>query len=147
MKTQAPNTKYVAWKSPEELYETSLHWISELKFIKDEQQFLTKLVEEHTLHLISKENYRKSKVIIQELAYKQKMITPLLKKIINHHNELLILVDDLDELVKEKEYKQHHRVLLQEVNVYFNHYKELKRTIFNLIKTIMKENKQKRLLS
>ncbi|PKV48275.1 hypothetical protein ATE84_0271 [Aquimarina sp. MAR_2010_214] len=147
MKAKQPNIKYVEWRSPEELHEISLSWVSELKFIKDEQHFLDELIENHTLQLISKKTFEKSKQIIQELSLCRKNIDPLLKKIINHHNELTILLDGIDQPIKEKQYKEDHWGLTIEVSTYFNNYKEIKRKIFDLIKAIIKQGKQKRLLN
>ncbi|WP_024768129.1 hypothetical protein [Aquimarina macrocephali] len=146
MKAKQPRVKYVEWHSPEELHEISLNWVSELKFIKDEQHFLDELIENHTLQLISKKTFEKSKNILQELSLSRKGIDPLLKKIINHHNELTILLDGVDQPIKEKQYKEDHWALTIEVSTYLNRYKEIKRKVFDLIKAIIKESKQKRLL-
>ncbi|EZH74731.1 hypothetical protein ATO12_08300 [Aquimarina atlantica] len=147
MKAKQPNIKYVEWRSPEELHEISLNWVSELKFIKDEQHFLDELIENHTIQLISKKIFEESKNILQELSLSRKGLDPLLKKIINHHNELTILLDGIDQPVEEKQYKEDHWELTMAVSKYLNSYKETKRKVFDLIKTIMKEGKQKRLLS
>lgn len=146
MKTKQPNPKYVEWRSPEELHETSLYWISELKFIKDEQHFLEELIENHTLQLISKTTFDISKPIVQALSKSKKNIEPLLKKIINHHNELTILLDGIDQPIEEKKYKEEHRKLMVAVNDFLKEYREVKRNTFDLIKTIIKQSKQKRLL-
>ncbi len=147
MKTQKPNVKYIEWRSPEELHEASLNWLSELKFIKDEQHFLDELIENYTLQLISKKIFDRSKKVVNDLANKRKNIDPLLKRIINHCNTLTILVDGEDQPAEEKQYKEDHRLLLIEVSDYLNNYKDIKRKIFELIKTIMKQSKQKRLLN
>lgn len=146
MKSKKPNVSYIEWKSPDELHEASLHWISELKFIKDEQHFLNELIENYTLQLISKKTFEKSKETIQEVLKKRKEIDPLLKKIIQHINGLTILIDGIDQPAEEKTYKENHRELVIEVNEYLNDYKEIKRDIFELIKEIIKQSKQKRLL-
>ncbi len=147
MKSKEPNVKYVEWHSPEELHEAALNWVSELKFIKDEQHFLDELIQNYTLQLISGKTFEKSKIVVNELSQKRKMIDPLLKKIINHHNDLTILLDGIDQPKEEKQYKEDHRVLIVEVVRYLNDYKEIKRKIFELIKNIMKQGKQKRLLN
>ncbi len=147
MKSKKPNIKYIEWKSAEELHEASLCWISELKFIKDEQRFLNDLVKNYTIQLISEKAFEKSSKIINELNLKRKNINPLLKNIIKHHNGLTILVDGIDQPEEEKKYKENHKELLVEVSAYFNNYKQTKRRIFDLIKTIIKTNKQKRLLN
>lgn len=146
MKTKQPNPKYIEWRSPEELHETSLYWISELKFIKDEQHFLEELIENHTLQLLSKVIFNKSKLVVKALSISKKNIEPLLKKIINHHNELTILLDGIDQPIEEKKYKEEHRKLMVAVNDFLKEYREVKRNTFDLIKTIIKQSKQKRLL-
>lgn len=147
MKTKHPSVKYIAWRSPEELHETSLHWISELKFIKDELCFLEELIENNTLQLISEKAFAKSKEIVNELSRKRKGFDPLFKKIINHHNKLVLLLDSIDQPIKEKQYKEDHQELMIKVCRYFDNYKETKKKIFDHIKTIMRQSKQKRLLS
>jgi uncharacterized membrane protein YgaE (UPF0421/DUF939 family) len=115
--------------------------VSELKFIKDE------LIENHTLQLISKKIFEKSRNILHELSHSRKSLDPLLKKIINHHNQLTILLDGIDQPIKEKQYKENHWGLTIEMSKYFDTYKEVKRKIFDLIKAIIKQGKQKRLLN
>ncbi len=147
MKLKTPNIKYVEWRSPEELHEASLNWISALKFVKYEQHFLDELIENYTLQLISGKTFDKSKKVIHELSQKRKTIDPLLKKIINHHNELTIILDGIDQPTEEKKYKEVYRKLLAELNEYSNTYKEVKKKIFELVKSIIKKDKQKRLLN
>lgn len=147
MKTRQPNIKYVEWKSAEELHEMALDWISELKFVKDEQHFLDELLEEHTFQILSGKTFEESSEIIRKISKRREELEPLLKKIIQHHNELTILMDGIDQPKEEQEYKEHHRELVIEVNTYFNSYKKTKLEIFDLIKSIMKMSKQKRLLN
>lgn len=146
MKSKTINSKYIEWRSPEEMHEFALTWISELKFIKDEQHFLDELLESFSLQMLSDKNFPKSKTVFNALSDKRKVIEPMLKKIINHHNQLTILMDGTDQLDEEKTYKEENRLLYLEVSEYLNDYKAVKRQVFDLIKSIMKHNKQKRLL-
>jgi len=146
MKSRTPNIKYIAWRSAEELNEATINWISELKFIKDEQHFLVELIENYTLQLIAGKTFEKSSKVMNELNQKRKQINPLLKRIIKHYNDLDVLVDLIDQPEDEKKYKDDHRQLLVEVSLYFDSYKTTKKRIFNLIKTVMKQSKQKKLL-
>lgn len=147
MKTIVPNIKYIETKSADELHVESLNWISELKFIKDEQHFLDELLKSHTLDLIEDTYFDKSNTIIANLSKHRKTGEELLKKMINHENELLILVDGIDQITEEKKYRFLHSKYLLEVTNYFNDYKDTKKEIFDVIKKIMKEEKQKRLLN
>ena len=147
MKTILPDIKYIESKSPVELHVESLNWISELKFIKDEQHFLDELLKSYTFQLIEKQDFSKNKDIISHLSKLRKDGEELLKKIINHENELLILVDGIDQIKEEKHYRFLHSTHIMEVTNYFNEYKDAKRDIFEVVKRIMKHEKQKRLLN
>ena len=142
-----PDIKYIESKSPGEPHVESLNWISELKFIKDEQHFLDELLKSYTIQLIEKQDFAKNKEIISELSKLEKDGEKLLKKIINHENELLILVDGIDQIKEEKHYRFLHSTYLLEVTNYYNNYKDAKKKIFDVIKKIMKQEKQKRLLN
>lgn len=147
MKTILPNIKYIESKSADELHVESLNWISELRFIKDEQRFLDDLLKTYTLQLLENEQFPESKKIIGRLSKIEKDGEKLLKKIINHENELLILVDGIDQLKEEKHYRFLHSTHLLQVTNYFNDYKDIKKDIFEVVKSIMKQEKQKRLLN
>lgn len=146
MKSIVPNQKYVAWKSADELHEISLAWIAELKFIKDEQRFLKELIKSHTMDLISNKGYKQNEEIVKNLYKLTKEISFLLQKIANHVNDVTILIDGIDQLNEEKEYKKAHCFLLKEVNDYFERYKNYKKNVFEHIKRIIKQKKVKRLL-
>ena len=147
MKTIMPNIKYIESKSPDELHVESLNWISELKFIKDEQRFLEDLIKSYTIQLLEKQDFSKNREIINHLTKLRKSGESLLKKLINHENELLILVDGIDQIKEEKHYRFLHSTYLLEVTNYFNDYKDIKKEIFSTIKQLMKCEKQKRLLN
>jgi len=147
MKTIMPDIKYIESKSPVELHVESLNWISELKFIKDEQRFLNELLKSYTIQLIEKQNFSKNKNIISHLSKLEKNGEELLKKIINHENELLILVDGIDQIKEEKQYRFLHSTYIMQVTNYFNEYKDVKREIFDVVKKIIKHEKQKKLLN
>jgi len=147
MKTIMPNIKYLETKSPDELHVDSLNWISELKFIKDEQYFLEDLLKSYTLQLLENQAFSENKEIINDLTKLRKNGDKLLKKLINHENELLILVDGIDQIKEEKHYRFLHSTYLLEVTNYYNEYKSTKKEIFGVIKKILKQEKQKRLLN
>jgi len=147
MKTIMPNIKYIESKSADELHVESLNWISELKFIKDEQRFLEDLLKSYTIQLLENQDFTKNREIINQLTKIRKSGEKLLRKLINHENELLILVDGIDQLKEEKHYRFLHRTYLLEVTNYFNDYKDIKKEIFGTIKKILKHEKQKRLLN
>lgn len=147
MKTKKPAYKFVEWSSPEELHEASIDWISELEFIKDEQKFLDSLIKNHTLKLISKELFQRSQKVVTELSNEEKQVNNLLKRVKLHVNKLEILVDGIDQKEEEDRYKEDHYVLKIKVLRYLDDFKKTKRSIFELISSIMKQVKRKQLSS
>ncbi len=137
---------YIEWRSTEDLHLDALNCISEVRFIKDEQQFLEDLIMNHTLELIDGNFYERSKEVIGSLSVLRKGLRPLLKRLMVHSNNLQALLDE-EEVPNEMEgYKEDHYELMSEVVAYYAKFKKVKRKIFRLIKQIIKEGKLKRLL-
>jgi gas vesicle protein len=138
--------KYIEWRSPEGLHEDSVTCISELRFVKDEIQFLTDLIKSHTLEILSENLFEESKEIATELSKQKKRIKPLIKKLISHSNVLETLIDDIDIPDEEDEYKAAHYQLMFEAAACLSNFKKLKRRVFGLIKLVLKEKKKRKLL-
>lgn len=147
MKAKPKKTKYVEWLSAEVMHKASKKWLSELNFIQDEQLFFDELVESYTLQLIDSKHFETSKEIVTELSRLQKKNDHLIEALKVHENELEIMVDGIDQPNEEAMYKQKHRDFIVFVSEYFNDYRILKTKLFDLIKTIIKTEKQKRLLN
>ena len=146
MGTSDQNYKYVEWKSAEEMHFSSLQWISELNFIKDEHQFFEDMLREYTLPIIESHLLSKVKDLIDRLTkYKQQAET-LLNKLTEHRNGLQIMVDGINQLEVENRYKNEHRKLLTDVNKFSLEYNNLKKEIFKTVSQALKQQKQKRLL-
>jgi hypothetical protein len=147
MEISGQNYKYIEWKSAEEMHFSSIQWISELNFIKDEHQFFEDMLKEYTLPIIESHLLTRVKDLIDRLTkYKQKADT-LLNKITEHRNGLQIMVDGINQLEEENRYKKEHRKLLIDVNQFSLEYNALKKEIFETISWALKQQKQKRLLS
>ena len=145
METQK-NRKYVEWLNADIMHEASRNWLSELRFIKDEQQFLSNLIKSYTLQLIDASHFAESKKIVETLEALQKKNIKYIETVKAHENELLIMVDGIDQLQEEEAYRNKHRTLLVNINYYFKEYRKLKKQVFRTIEDIMKHEKQKRLL-
>ena len=146
MKFNPSSITYIEWRDPEGLHEDSITCISELKFVKDELKFLSDLVTAHTLELISEENYEQSKKLVTAISGLKKKLKVLLKSMQRHTNNLETLVDDIDIPDEEDEYKAVHYKLMFESVSFLSKFKKLKRRVFRLIKTILKEKKKRKLL-
>lgn len=139
--------KYVEWIGSEEMHETSILWLSRLKFARDEQRFLNNLVKSYTLQLTDSQFFAESKTIIDALLGMEKEIVPLMKQVQLHENQLEIMVDDVDQLKMEKAYTETHRNLISDMEQYMAEYRKVKKSLFKLVSMVMKKAKQKRLLN
>lgn len=147
METKGQDYKYIEWKSSEEMHFSSLQWISELNFIKNEHLFFEDMLKEYTLPIIESHLFNKVKDLIDRLIRSKNKADSLLKRIIEHRNGLQIMVDGIDQIADEKKYKEDHRSLLKEVNKFSNGYNAVKKEIFETVSQALKQQKQKRLLS
>lgn len=146
MKTTRTNINYVEWLSAEVMHNASRDWLSELNFIKDEQMFFDDLIKSYTLQLIDSKHFGESNKIVNQLSTLQKKTKLIIKAVRNHENKLQIMVDGIDQLEEEENYKEEHRRLIGRVSKFREEYRTHKKELFALIKKIMKEGKQKRLL-
>lgn len=147
LSTMGTTPRYIEWISPEEMHSATLAWLSELKFIKDEQRFLNSLVKSHTEQLIDHKIYDRSKQLVGNILDAEKELVGLLKKVQVHENQLEIMVDDVDQPRMEKAYKETHLELMQVMQRYLEDYRKLKTELFKLLSRVFKQEKQKRLLN
>ena len=147
MKTRKVKAKkYEAWLSTETMHSGSRKWLSELRFAKDEQLFFDDLVKSYTLQLIDSKHFMESKEIVEQLSAQQKETDALINTVVNHEKGLQIMVDGINQLQEENAYKDKHAKLIIKVSQFLENYRALKSQLFTLIKSIIKEGKQKRLL-
>ena len=147
MKTKKQIYRYLEWKSPEEMHHSSLEWISELKFIKDEKLFLNDLIRSYTLQITSLGLFEESRKLITAISNSELDLDLLLKKVRIHENQLSIMLDDVDQPKMEKAYTETHRDLIFTTDNYLMEYRKLKGSLFQMISKVMKKEKQKRLLN
>jgi len=146
MKTIDNQLKYVEWLSADIMHDASRKWLSELEFIRDEHLFFDDLIKSYTLQLINSKHFAESKEIVDKLSESHKETDIQIKTIKTHERGLKIMVDTIDQLKDEANYKEEHRKLIINVNEFLKKYRTFKAQLFNLIKNIIKEQKQKRLL-
>ncbi len=142
----ATTPRYIEWISPEEMHSATLSWLSELEFIKVEQQFLNGLVKSYTEQLIDHKIYDRSKKIVGEILDAEKELVGLLKKVQVHENQLEIMIDDVDQPRMEKAYRETHLDLMRVMQRYLEDYRKLKAQLFTLLTKVIRQEKQKRLL-
>ena len=146
MKTKSNSPKYVAWLSTETMHSSSKKWLSELEFAKDEQLFFDDLVKSYTLQLVDSKHFNESKSVVSQLGKLQKKTNLLIEIVKKHEIGLEIMVDGIDQIELENAYKDEHGKLIIRIADFLESYKTLKAKLFVLIKSVLKGNKQKRLL-
>ncbi|WAC02321.1 hypothetical protein N7U66_00745 [Lacinutrix neustonica] len=146
MITTKTENKYFEWLSAEEMHKDSKKWLSELRFVKDEHLFFQDLITSYTLQIIDFEDFSDTKEIIDALNRSQKKNNELIEDVLTHEKDLEIMVDGIDDVKKEKQYKKLHRQLLTSVSEYLYDYKKVKTQLFDILKDVMKKVKQQRLL-
>lgn len=146
MKPTQKETKLEEWLGADEMHDATKVWQSELEFVKDEYSFFDDLIKSYTLQLIDSKYFSEIQKIIDELVEIKKRTNKLLSDIKNHENRLDILVDGIDQPQEEYQYKKNHRDLRLLISDFEKTHKAFKIKLFKLIKTVIKEGKQKRLL-
>jgi hypothetical protein len=146
MKNTQTNLRFVKWLSSEEMHEASKQWLSELNFVKDEHLFFEDLVTQFTSQLIAFGNFSSNKEIIDAINRSQKQNNTLIEAVKIHKNELKIMVDGIDQIEEEKAYTKGHSDLIIAITEFLKEYKSLKTQLFDIIKSIKKENKNRHLL-
>ncbi|MCB0462170.1 MAG: hypothetical protein R2816_07340 [Flavobacteriaceae bacterium] len=147
MKATYSNAKYVEWLNAETMHKNAIEWLSDLKFMKDEQLFFNDLIKSYTFQLIDSKHYNESKVLIDKLSELETKTNLLIESVKTHKNDLKIMADGIDQPKEEAGYKKEHRGLILEINDFVKQYRALKTAFFSLIKTIKKEDKQKHLIA
>ena len=122
-----------------------LQWINELEFIKDERIFLEHLLGSHFLALSTPKLYEPTKELIKELKKSENRRDELLVTIKIHKKRIAILIEDMDLLEKLEIKNEHSKIKVEFVN-YIRDFKKVKKNIFDMIKEIMKKDKQKFLI-
>jgi hypothetical protein len=146
MEAKEKTHRYIEWISPEDMHTETVQWLSELKFVRDEQYFLNSLVKHYTLQLTEAGRFEKSKALVSAILDAEKEVKTLMKKIQAHENQLEIMVDDIDQPTMERAYKETHKELMTVMQRYLEGYRGLKKRLFSLISTVIKKEKQHRLL-
>lgn len=138
--------KLVEWFSAERMHEMSKNWLSDLYFIKDEQQFLEDLITNYTQKIIDANDLERAQTATTALYRTKRGNEKLIQDLVKHEQELEVIVNGIDELEEENKYKKAHREFTSVVSAFYYDYKAVKFEIFNLIKDLMKQDKMSHLL-
>ena len=143
MNTKSGMHNYQEWFSPEEMHEQSKKWLSELKFIEDEQQFLNTIIQSFAIKPLNKNEFLQINSFKTGLTENQRKLKQLSTQVQKHINQLVIMMDGVNQLEMEKAYNKTHKSLLQTIDKYLLEYRTLKEKGFIKLTSILKEGKEK----
>lgn len=147
MYTNQYKFKYLEWHSPEEIHDTTMKWQSTLDFIEVEWLFLKELLSDNTLLLLSDDHFEEVQKLVARLQSCKEEIPEIHQMLEEHRNALEVLVDGINELQKEKAFKDRHLLLEFKLNDFNDTYREIKTSIFDAMKRSLKKRKQKSIIS
>ena len=146
MKTTQEIYKYFDSHTMEKMHLESKNLLLELYFIRDEQHFFEELIETYSFQLIVNEKFSENRKRIENWNLVQKKNDKLIENLIEHENKLEVLLNKSYQTINEIKYMLWHKNILKDVEVHLTNYREIKRLIFDVVKEIMKKQKQKHLL-
>ena len=146
MKTTHEHYKYFDRHTAEKMHLESKHFLLELYFIRDEHHFFEELIETYSFQLIVTEKFAQNRKLIENWNIAQKKNDELIENLIEHENKLEVLLNKSYQTVTEIKYMLWHKNILKDTEEHLTNYKKIKRLIFDMIKGIMKKQKQKHLL-
>lgn len=147
MNTVNEKKRYMEWKSADEMHETSLNWISKLRFIKDEHKFYKGFLKDYTLPVVQSNQLGKVTALVALLMDSEKQQEEYLQRVKEHRNGLQVMIDGLDQITEENRYRIEHINLTKDLAAYGREFRSLKKSIFRVISAALKLQKQKRLIN
>jgi hypothetical protein len=132
--------------SVENLQLETKKWLSEIEFIKIEQNFLKELITDHIIMLCKTDNFSKAKLLLNGINHESKLGEILMASIKEHRINLALLAENIY-LKKENDFRKDQELLKIEVDNYIQNFKYIKEQVFELALFIMKKEKQQKLLA
>ena len=143
MSTGQTTKSYMEWFSADEMHEHSKKWLSELSFIRDEQEFLKNLIQSFAIKSLTKLEFTRINDFKNAITENRRRLNLISKRVQKHMNQLEIMIDGVNQLEMEKAYKKTHKLLYQKVNNYLLDYRTVKEKGFAQLASILKTAKQK----
>jgi len=128
------------------LYTISQKWIAELEFIRDEHHFLQDLISTFFVDLCSVDYFPETRRLSKKLEESNKKANLFLLELRTHSKQLSTLIES-SHLNGEEDFRKRQKKLANKFDQYVLGSKLLKSRVFAIIKNIMKQHKQKLLLS
>ncbi len=128
------------------LHDETLQWLNELQFMQDEQTFLEHLLSSHFLDLSTEELYDPTRKLIKKLKDVEKNTDKLIDIVHVHNKHMATYMESIQSNSKNDLIDEHNQINI-DFETFTRDFKYVKKKIFNMIKDIMKDHKQKLLLN
>lgn len=138
VKELGSTSDYLLQASLNQLHVESIEWESEIKMLLIDADFFDKMLAKSALMVASDEVY-------YEIHDKKKGITQFLKKLeilserIKLHEHTLANIIDKEAPHGEQQYRKTHIELNNELYIFLKNYKQLKETIYSILRPILLE--------
>lgn len=128
------------------LHSISQNWVTDLTFLNDENTFLQDLINLHFIDLCNYEMLPITRKLSAKIAAAIKKNNLLLIQIQTHEKQLATLFES-DHFKGETDFRVAQKMLANSFDQHVQSNRVLKNRVFGIIKDIMKQQKQKRLIS
>lgn len=145
MKTLKNKAGYLERKNFEEMYFSSLNWLSEVIFFGDEQQFFKDALSNYTSAVLEAKKLEEVRKIVSRISDLEKEQDVLLKQIKKHKKDLQKFME-LKNIKEENLFRNEHITLFFSLHKFKKDFRKLKKDIFQILNLVLKSQKQKRLL-
>lgn len=115
-------------------------WLSEIDFIRKEQNFLKELLTEHIMSLCDAQHFSTGKLLLNGINHEISIGDSLTEEIKEHKVNLALFLDNIYRN-KESDFRENHKYLKKEVNNYIDNFRNIKEQVFELVLYIMKKEK------
>lgn len=128
------------------LHKKTQKWISEIEFVKIEQEFFKVLLSEHIIEFCNSQNLESAKKLLNEIEDESKLGDKLIHSIYDQRMNLSLVSENIY-IKKDVDFRSIQKRIKTEFIAYRDKFKEIKSHVFELVLDAVKKEKQKRLLA
>lgn len=128
-----PKEKLLLGAGLDVLHFESREWLDTVDFWKDEVRFFDILLKEKVSTDESKQQYAK---MLKKLDKIHNDLFEYLEDVIIEHEKLLSRIEKGEKGLSDDDYREKHRHLMAEMNIFMSDFKTFKKIVFEYVKTI-----------
>lgn len=141
-----PKSDFIHRATWEQLYVLTEHWKSDLEFYGDEIKFFKALINKYFMLLVSGKDVSEVQRLVKKITSFDKNQKTMIDDVTRHLSHIAKLLDNSFP-DNEQKFKDEHANLENKWVGFVKDFKELKRTLFNVLEEILKSEKLGHLLA